>query len=60
MLDYETDAAIQKVLRHELHDVTILTVAHRLRTVMDFDRIVSISDFRVMADVETEIPDRWS
>jgi ABC-type multidrug transport system fused ATPase/permease subunit len=39
--DHETDAAIQKFLRTELKDVTILTIAHRLRTVMDFDKIVS-------------------
>ena len=41
-VDYETDAVIQKSLREELgKDVTVLTVAHRLRTVMDADKIVS-------------------
>ena len=41
-LDYETDAIIQKSLRTELgKDVTVLTVAHRLQTIMDSDKIVS-------------------
>lgn len=41
-IDYETDAVIQKSLRTELGgDVTLLTVAHRLATIMDADKIVS-------------------
>ncbi len=40
--DYETDSIIQKSLRTELgKDVTLLTVAHRLQTIMDSDKIVS-------------------
>ena len=42
VLDYETDAIIQKSLRTELgKDVTLLTVAHRLQTIMDSNKIVS-------------------
>ena len=42
MVDYETDAVIQSSLRNELkHDVTVITVAHRLQTIMDYDKIVS-------------------
>jgi ABC-type multidrug transport system fused ATPase/permease subunit len=41
-IDYETDAIIQASLRTELkRDVTIITIAHRLQTVMDSDKIVS-------------------
>lgn len=44
LLDNETDGIIQTSLRRELgKDVTLLTVAHRLRTVMDADKIVSHS-----------------
>lgn len=39
--DYETDSIIQTSLRTELgKDVTLLTVAHRLQTIMDSDKIV--------------------
>ena len=43
-IDYETDAIIQQSLRHELmNDVTVITVAHRLQTIMDYDKIVGRS-----------------
>ena len=46
-LDYETDTIIQTSLRTELgKDVTLLTVAHRLQTIMDSDKIVSCSSYR--------------
>lgn len=49
MIDYETDSVIQSSLRHELGgDVTLLTVAHRLQTIMDSDRIVSYLSSAVM------------
>lgn len=39
--DYDTDVAIQKTLRTEFsHDTTILTIAHRLQTIIDYDKIV--------------------
>lgn len=41
--DYETDAVIQESLRNELKsDVTVITVAHRLQTIMDSDKVVSV------------------
>ncbi|KAI9059804.1 multidrug resistance-associated ABC transporter [Trametes sanguinea] len=40
-IDYETDTIIQTSLRQELgKDVTILTIAHRLQTIMDADKIL--------------------
>ena len=46
--DYETDSIIQKSLRTELgKDVTLLTVAHRLQTIMDSDKIVSLFPSRL-------------
>lgn len=41
--DYKTDSIIQDSLRNELKgDITLITVAHRLQTIMDADKIVCI------------------
>ena len=41
-VDYATDSVIQESLRRELDKgVTLLTIAHRLQTIMDADKIVS-------------------
>ena len=40
--DYKTDTIIQTSLRNELRgDVTLITVAHRLQTIIDADKVVS-------------------
>lgn len=39
-IDFETDAKIQKTIREEFGSSLLLTVAHRLRTVIDYDRLV--------------------
>ena len=39
--DYKTDTIIQTSLRNELRgDVTLITVAHRLQTIIDADKVV--------------------
>ncbi|KAJ3920632.1 P-loop containing nucleoside triphosphate hydrolase protein [Lentinula edodes] len=39
--DYKTDNIIQNYLRKELNkDVTLITIAHRLHTIMDYDKIM--------------------
>ncbi|KII86823.1 hypothetical protein PLICRDRAFT_700101 [Plicaturopsis crispa FD-325 SS-3] len=48
-IDYKTDSVIQSSLRHELKDdVTLLTVAHRLQTIMDADRIMVLDAGRIV------------
>ncbi|GKT27779.1 Multidrug resistance protein [Aduncisulcus paluster] len=47
-LDNESDTAIQKVLREEFAHCTLLTVAHRLHTVIDYDRVMVLGDGRVL------------
>ncbi|KAJ4482242.1 P-loop containing nucleoside triphosphate hydrolase protein, partial [Lentinula aciculospora] len=48
-IDHKTDSIIQETLRHELgNDATLLTVAHRLGTVMDYDRIMVLDDGRIV------------
>ncbi|CAB3237262.1 unnamed protein product [Arctia plantaginis] len=39
-VDPNTDALIQKSIRHYFSDCTVITVAHRLHTVADSDRVV--------------------
>ncbi|CAK9437436.1 uncharacterized protein LODBEIA_P18140 [Lodderomyces beijingensis] len=41
-VDYETDRIIQETIRTEFKDKTIITIAHRLETVMDNDCIIGL------------------
>ncbi|TFK73581.1 hypothetical protein BDN72DRAFT_834451 [Pluteus cervinus] len=47
-IDSQTDAIIQNSLRSHSRGVTILTVAHRLRTIMDFDKIMVLHAGRIV------------
>jgi ABC-type multidrug transport system fused ATPase/permease subunit len=46
-VDVETDALIQKSIREEFADSTLLVIAHRLSTVGDFDKIMVMADGKV-------------
>ncbi|KAL5521010.1 hypothetical protein ACEPAG_8932 [Sanghuangporus baumii] len=39
-IDFATDAKIQRTIREEFSDSLLLTIAHRLRTVIDYDRLL--------------------
>lgn len=54
-MDYETDRGVQVVLRKELNstadgvrDRTLVTIAHRLRTIIDYDKVVVMGGGRVL------------
>lgn len=53
-VDPRTDARLQETIAAEFRDCTILAIAHRLRTVIGFDRFIVMSDGRV-AEIGTPI-----
>ncbi|KLO18997.1 P-loop containing nucleoside triphosphate hydrolase protein [Schizopora paradoxa] len=46
-VDFETDGKIQATIREEFGNSLLLTVAHRLRTIIDYDRLVVLDQGRV-------------
>ncbi|KAJ2721022.1 ATPase-like protein [Coemansia sp. Benny D115] len=46
-VDSETDQTMQQVIREEFKDFTVLTIAHRLNTIMDSDRVLVIDQGQV-------------
>ena len=44
----ETDEFIQQVIRKEFSHCTVLTIAHRLNTIIDYDKILVLQDGKVI------------
>ncbi|RDW64705.1 hypothetical protein BP6252_10356 [Coleophoma cylindrospora] len=49
-VDNETDEQIQRVLRTEFPGSTIFTIAHRLKTILDYDRVLVMGDGRILEE----------
>ena len=47
-VDAETDRIMQRIIREEFKDFTVLTVAHRMDTIMDSDRIAVLDGGRLI------------
>ncbi|XP_058886564.1 multidrug resistance-associated protein 1-like, partial [Acipenser ruthenus] len=47
-IDMETDNLVQLTIRKEFSDCTILTIAHRIHTIMDSDRVLVLDSGRIV------------
>jgi ABC-type multidrug transport system fused ATPase/permease subunit len=47
-VDMQTDTFIQKVIREKFVDTTVITIAHRLNTVADYDKVVVMKRGKVI------------
>uniref|UniRef100_A0A452EJ78 Multidrug resistance-associated protein 1-like n=1 Tax=Capra hircus TaxID=9925 RepID=A0A452EJ78_CAPHI len=52
-IDFETDNLVQTTIRKEFSDCTILTIAHRLHSIIDSDRVLVLDSGRI---IEFETP----
>lgn len=53
-VDVATDALIQETIRTEFKECTVFTIAHRLNTIMDYDRIMVLDQGSIL---EFDSPD---
>ena len=47
-VDFKTDNLIQQVIRHKFKNSTVLTIARRLNTIMDHDKVLVLDGRRVV------------
>ncbi|CAJ0932315.1 unnamed protein product, partial [Mesorhabditis belari] len=61
-VDLQTDSLIQKTIREQFTDCTVFTIAHRLNTILDYDRIMVLDhgEIREFAPPNTLLADRNS
>ena len=63
-IDTETDSLIQATIREAFSDCTLLTIAHRLNTILDSDRVLlmdqgEVSNIGKCIHLEKLIPRRF-
>ena len=46
-IDKETDEKIQKTIRYKFSDKTVIAIAHRLLTIVDYDKIIVMDNGNV-------------
>ena len=43
-IDEKTDETIQKMIRKEFNETTVITIAHRLNTIIFYDKILVLDN----------------
>lgn len=51
-VDSQTDAVIQKIIREDFSACTIISIAHRIPTVMDCDRVLVIDAGKLLVKLQ--------
>ncbi|XP_056309877.1 multidrug resistance-associated protein 1-like [Danio aesculapii] len=51
-VDLETDNLIQSTIRTQFEDCTVLTIAHRLNTIMDYTRVI-VMDRGIITEIDS-------
>lgn len=49
-IDTKTDALIQKLIREKFQNSTVMTIAHRLNTIIDYDKILFLKEGKIAED----------
>ena len=47
-VDMQTDSFIQKVIRENFINTTVITIAHRLNTIADYDKVIVMSRGKII------------
>ena len=47
-VDFSTDQRIQETIRSNFDDCTVITIAHRLNTILDYDRVLVMDEGEVV------------
>jgi ATP-binding cassette, subfamily C (CFTR/MRP), member 4 len=47
-VDMRTDAFIQNVIREKFTNTTVITIAHRLNTIADYDKVIVMKRGRIV------------
>lgn len=47
-VDFQTEEKIQKAMHLILKDTTILTIAHRIKTILNYDRVLVLDNGKII------------